>query len=716
MPHQENAMLFKLTATQSPGRIVVSNTCWEVVHEAGQGGCIGSIRFPHCLNRNILHAPICTLAQMHRFGCWTREDYRDCRDRDAALELAVSRPDYVEVRSRAEFKDRDGASTGMHVETVYRYHPGHCKVERHYRFDGDTPLINRFSVVQLEAIPEIDRWMARPSPITNIVQETAKNWFSMAHYPGPCQWGRFESYEAPFKDWHIPLQLSLYRRDGEAVEIMVDSDYDNWLHAFDPRPDCTHYSFVRRDYDPDCNVIGMEPFFGAEDGRRLHPAGDCHFGFYVNLPNNPANGPSRRWQRSWPVLRFRQGRHWATEDEVRRMAENGIQYVLHHHDSPNGRGAWPDGSFFWPDGVVDPYSAEEKANLLEVIGWVHKYGMKIIPYFNPFELHPRCRQFEAHRYEWGRYCRGQFRVNRTDGGIYGVSCCMRSGYGQFLKEYVAAVVKTYGFDGCYFDGLAGNYCEHPAHDHGRVHMSTDEMFDLVQFARGLAGPEGLVVLHNTGAASVGLENYCDCGIAAEDFSGCPNFNSTVPATGHWGEIFRYGNHIARTACVWSAIGAGHPDHARQLLRATTRAHLEGFTFYGTPYFQDQSVSQEPYFRLSRMMKGLDFSSLRFYSACVEKPAGASNPKIRTALYRTDTEAILVLGNADDVEPNETGFHLDLPFRIAEDEHGRPCRNGDRVVIPGCDFALIHYSMQDARAASSSIGGEKAPAVTLADTD
>ncbi len=686
-------MLFELNAAEQTGQIIVTNSCWEIIHDAAQGGCITSIRFIHGLNRNILAAPLCTMAQFNRYAVWTKEEYRDSRDPHAELKLVCSTPDYAEVKSVAEFKGRNGEATGMEVETSYRYFPGHCKVERRYRFAGETPEINRLSVVQVETVPELDRWMARPSPVTGIIQESANIFTTKMHYPGPCQWGVFDSYEVPFKDWHVPLQLALYRRDGEAVEIMVDSEYDNWLHAFGHAGDATHYSFVRCGYDPACHILGMEPFFGVESGVSIHPSGEYHFGFYLNLPNNTANGPSRRWQRSWPVLRFRKGRRWTTEEEVREMAENGIQFVLHHHDSPSGRGLWPDGSFFWPDGVADPYDDEERAHLVEVIGWVHRYGMKIIPYFNPFELHPLCREFAEHRYEWGRYCRGEFKENRTDGGLFGVSCCLRSGYGKFLKEYVSTVIERYGFDGCYFDGLAGNYCEHPAHDHGKIHMTTDEMFDLAFFARKLIGPDGILILHNTGAPCAGLENYCDSGIAGEDVCGFPNFECMIPATGHWGEIYRYGNHIARAACVWSALGSGRPDQQKQLLKATTRAHLEGITFYGTPFFQDPTVSQEAYFRLSRQLKTLDFNSLRFFSACVNKPVKVSNPQVHTALYLCNREALLVLGNADSDEEAVTEFILDIPHTSAVAENGEQLLNGDSVRIPGCDFALIRFRLK-----------------------
>ena len=686
-------MIFELNAIEQDGRIIVSNPCWEVIHDPARGGCIQSIRFFHGMNRNILTDPVSSIARHDQFGVWTKEEYRDSRDPAAELELISSDSEHVRIRTRAEMKGRSGEPSGITVESLYHYFPGHCKVERKYHFSGSLATLNRLSVVQVEAVPELDRWMARPSPVTNISNETAAAYSTSAGTPGPSQWGVFDSYEVPFKDWHIPLQLSLYRRDGEVVEIMTDSEYDNWLHAFSSAPDTVHYSFVRCGYDPLRHIMGMEPFFGVENGRSIPPSGDWHFNFYLNLPNNTENGPSRRWQRSWPVLRFRKGRRWATEDEVKEMADNGIQFIIHHHDSPSGRGLWPAGSFFWPDGVIDPYTEEERANMKEVIGWVHKYGMKIVPYFNPFELHPLCGEFSAHRYEWGRYCRGSFMENRTDGGLYGVACCMRSGYRDFLKRYVSEVIEKYGFDGCYFDGLAGNYCEHPGHDHGKVHMSTDEMFELTLFARKLVGPEGILVLHNTGAPCAGLENYCDSGIAAEDVCGFPNFDCTVPATGHWGEIYRYGNHISRGACVWSALGSGRPDQQKQLLKATTRAHLEGITFYGTPFFQDPSVSQEAYFRLSRQMKNLDFNHLQFFSACVDKPVRVSNPQVHTALYQTDREALLVLGNADSDGEAVTEFFLDLPHTVTVAENGEPLRDGNPIRIPGRDFALVRFTLK-----------------------
>ena len=40
-------MIFELNAIEQDGRIIVSNPCWEVIHDPARGGCIQSIRFFH---------------------------------------------------------------------------------------------------------------------------------------------------------------------------------------------------------------------------------------------------------------------------------------------------------------------------------------------------------------------------------------------------------------------------------------------------------------------------------------------------------------------------------------------------------------------------------------------------------------------------------------------------------------------------------------------
>ena len=676
-------MIFELKLRQEGTKYIISNSCWEVIHDSTAGGCITSIRFPHDLNRNILAAPISSIMQDFHCAQWTAQEYRECRDPQGKITVSADRTDHIQLDTESELKGRSGESTGIFVKCTYHYYPGHCRVEKRFHFSENTPAINRFSVVSVESIPELDRWMVRPSPITNVKQATANSWIKQQGYPGAVRFGTFDSYQVPFYDFNMPMQLSLYRRDGEAIEVMLDSDYANWLHAADPSPDAVRYSCVRSNYDPDTHQINIEPFCGAENGKYL-PKKDYQYNFYLNLPNNTASGPSRAMQCSWPILRFRKGRRWATEEEVRKMAEDGVQFVLHHHDSPSGHGLWEPGSFFWPTGVKNPYNEEETSHLRECIGWVHKYGMKIIPYFNPFELHPRCEPFMRNRYDWGRYFDGHYVENKTDGGLYGIACCMKSGYFDYLKEYIRYVVTEYGFDGCYFDGLNGNFCEHPSHFHGVEHITNDEMFELVRYARELAGPDGLVVLHNSTEPSLGLENYCDSGIGMEDVCGFPNFELSIPTNGHFGEHFRYGRHIARMICGWSALGSGRPDQQLQLQKLIVRALLEGVTFYGTPFFQQQGVDRESYFRFWREFKSMKKENLQFFTANMPKPLNVSNPRIRGALALNEEEALLLLGNADGEEAQKTSYVLTLPDGT---------QKSGETEIGGYDYQLFRFSLR-----------------------
>ena len=105
------------------------------------------------------------------------------------------------------------------------------------------------------------------------------------------------------------------------------------------------------------------------------------------------------------------------------------------------------------------------------------------------------------------------------------------------------------------------------------------------------------------------------------------------------------------------------------------------------------MSQEAYFRLSRQMKNLDFNHLQFFSACVDKPVRVSNPQVRTALYQTDREALLVLGNADSDGEAVTEFFLDLPHTVTVAENGEPLRDGNPIRIPGRDFALVRFTLK-----------------------
>ena len=686
-------MLFPLQVKEVGAEIIVSNSCWEVIHDSRQGGCIVSIRFFHDLNKNFLAAPIWCGCQNDQFAVWTKEMYRDDWDQEAQLFLEKAQSDEVRIRSVARMRDRDNNPVNSTVETTYSYFRGHNKVERRFICGDNTPSVNRFGAVYVETIPELDRWTAQKSPVTAFVNESAHTWLSDVFANGPATYGSFDSYESPFVDWNVAWQLGIFRRDAEVVELAIDSKFDNWLHAFNPAPDAARCSFLKKGFSPDRHIMGMEPFMGMWSGN-INPAGEYHFGFYLNFPNNTANGPDRRYLRTWPVLRYRQGRRWATEEEIKQMAENGTQVIIHHHDSPSGRGVWPDGSFFWPDGVVHPYPPEEETTFREVIDLVHKYGMKIIPYFNPFELHPLCEEFARNEALWARTSKGQKLVNHTAGGIFGIACCMCSPYQDFLKKYVREVIESYGFDGAYYDGLSPRYCDHPEHDGGKVHSSIDEMIDLVRYTRELVGDDGLVILHNTSNAYIGLENYCNSGLSMEDVCGYANFTKEVPSNGSFGEVFRYGNHIARIACYYTALCKGTPDYDMELQKFVTRAHLEGIHFYTVPYysaFKHQAVP-ESYLAVFKELDKLGYENLRFYSTLQPQPVTVSNGNVRSALYVTPEKALLLLGNADSGKTETTRFELQLPHLSVTAQDGTEW-NGGEISIPAWEYRLFMFELK-----------------------
>ena len=147
-------MLFSLQVEEKGSQIIVTNSCWEVIHDSKQGGCIVSVRFLHNLNKNILSSPIHCCCQNDQYGVWTKELYRDDWDSNAVLVLEKAQPDEVRLRTSAQLLDRDGNPVNITVETTYSYFKGHNKVERRFICGENTSSINRFGAVYVETIPE----------------------------------------------------------------------------------------------------------------------------------------------------------------------------------------------------------------------------------------------------------------------------------------------------------------------------------------------------------------------------------------------------------------------------------------------------------------------------------------------------------------------------------------------------------------------------------
>lgn len=621
-----------LSFDETPGGITVTNGFWRCTHFSGRGGAIGEIVFPYGRNRNILVAPLSATAREFIDDRPQHPCFRDSGDRNARIELLSVDPDRIILCTTAGLYDENGVYGGIDAITEYEYRSNRIGVRRLLRFTDRAVPVNRVTPICAELTDELDHWTVRRSPISELGEQTAHQFQTMVGSNGPNYWGNIESCNVAYREWHVSGQLALYRKKGEALEIVPGGELRQWNYQFENVPDACSYSYIKRFFAPRRHVMGIDAYFGMFRPAPVKFSGDYEFTFYLGLPNLRPEGPTRRAVFVDHPLRIREGFRWATEDEIRTLAEDGVQLLVHHHDGPGGYGLWPDGSFFWPDGVCPPYDRTERENLRRTIGLIHRYGMKVIPYFNVFEIHPSAPAFAGHEDEWARIFRGRKYLNHTVGGVFGLSVCLHSGFAGFLRGYIEQVLREFDFDGVYFDGVHPFYCEHG----GTAHYTVTEMLELMEWTRRLIGDEKYLVIHQTGAPWIAAENLSDLSVIMENVCGFPNFEACIPDLDSFDPAVEYSDHICHAVCPYAVLG-NHPDYETQSRLLIARCLLRGVTFYPTSRLKTaESPELSNIKRFSRQMKSFDPDRTQFR---ILDPAGIS-------AYRCGDEAVIVSATPD----------------------------------------------------------------------
>lgn len=670
--------------SQSSDCIRVSNGYWECEHKKKCGGTIDSIRIFNAWNTNILVAPIsCRVMVSASFlDLEGPVEYRDEFDRNAELEVCNSTDDVIIVKSKARLVTEKEKFSGITVVTEYFYRINRISVRRRFIFGNDSVELNRITAVTIPCIPQLERWTARKSPVTVGVNEPAIQYQTQCGTNFPNLWGKFDSFITDFYEWRTSSQLAIYAPDGPAIELMPDGNVTNWDKSFHGPDGYCGYSYIKRLPAPRRHVMGIDPYFGEAMGK-MRFTGEYEFHFELSLPNIPINGFKKRVLWTGSLLRLRNNSYWVSKEEMEEMAASGVQVLIHHHDCSKGFGAWPDGSFYWPTGVFPPYDEKKRHELKKLVTTAKQLGMKVIPYFNLFELHDTCLERMKHNSDWARVVNG-----KQNHSVYGYQSCLCSGFKQFLKEYIHEVLTYFDMDGAYFDGAAPGYCENPKHAGGLPHYTVEDTLEVIEYTRKLIGREGIIVIHNSGTPWLAAENLADMSVCMEYVTGFPNFEGGVPDLDSYDPMTWYGNVVPHSICGYTAIRFNDPDYECLCSKLVVSCILNGIYFKG---FSLNGVNEyERYKRLSRLMKGFAHQDFRFEKAGkFQLDAG----ECAAAAYISQNEAYVIIGNHAfntaknsclRFSPELFSWQGDIEIM---DEFGMKMKQEFQVEIPGYSYVL-----------------------------
>jgi len=598
------------------GKLIVKSGFWRVIHDPEKGGCITEIRFFNGSNTNILMNPISSYIG----------SFWDMLDDRAAIDLAEEGQNIV-VRITGELKHENGhLASGIRYAYTHEYREGHIKVTRKYTFEKGVEGISEVGIGCMDIVPELRDFAARSSHIN------ANDSFRTS----VAKWGEVNlDDEVAFEDENIPLYMAVFRKGVEGIEFLPGADLEEWSKQLIDEQDHGRFQ-IRGESKPRAIRILIEPLSSRISHSSGRFSGECTFSSYMGLPKIP-----EKMQRKYMHMAF-SNHPWPSDDEIRKWAFSGVTIVRLHNDyHPSGD--------FWHDGSWPPYDEKGMSELRRVIDTCHRYGIKVVPYFSLYEINPKSDAFASGYVTWRRTIDERATLIETypPTHYYGFGMCLKSGWKEFLKEYVKKVVKTLGFDGIYYDYSQYWFCNNKLHGKGD-HTSIDGLIDFLEYTRGLLGDDGVMLLHQSGWwPSVLVENYADGHIMFEDnveWREIPAIEEFPPNASH----LTFMNVAPKIPCPI----VGVPDRVEGAWDLSAKCSVLGAFPWGI------GPESRPFLELFEAFRAFDLSQFRFADYTVGY-VKADDAAIKGAVYYNDERVLVVLANVRGERVQGFKWALDL---------------------------------------------------------
>lgn len=611
-------------------KVVVSNRFYEVQHDVARGGAISSIRYTQASDTNLLREPMHSSVTL---GDGTRlSDVAEC-----SPEVVVSSDEKeVRVGFRGCLRDAEGKDVGIRYEFDYVYRWGYIKACKRFIFPESGASARGLCVLRYVLRKELSYWGYRPAPEA----EPGASPFGF----GVCQWGRTRPgshFDCDLQTRFIPRYLVNADHGREGIEWFVSSDLAQWSYQIAERAGCGQFA-ISPHAEAEGVVVEISPLSLPRGDVDLD--GTYQFDFYLGLPI--LSGRALQ-----PFVHTAFNRHdWPTNERVREWAESGIRTAHFHHDGDS----YSDG-LFWRDGTYPPFGPEDMAEYDRVIKACHDNGIRVATYFSNKELHPSTRAFQEHAEEWGRKAddRGELIHNYHKDDEFGAQMCLRSGWLDYLKQYIDTVLSHHELDGVYYDWNVGLYCHNPLHvgesddalpdEQGlgamalspAGHWDMDELMDLMEWTRERVGPDGLVIVHNTMVPCAAVENFADYVVAME--WGYGRLATSVPKPD---ELPLEWNFLGARSRGVIGYGTLLPTAPQSLQRQMTLlCAVTGVV----PWTANETTLE-----LFAPLKGLDLSGYHYFdwrSGAVQ----IDNPALYAATYVKHGQALALVANLSGAE-------------------------------------------------------------------
>jgi len=624
---------------RNDSEIIVRTSFWETVHDTKSGGSLKTIRLFNGSNKNLLLSPI---------HCYV-DDYDIINEDSPNITIKRKEKNKVALLIAGQLKNTEHKSLGLGYQQSWLYTKEYIKVEYVLTAEEMT-LAKKITVCHFKVMPDLDDFVAGPSPWTNLHPQYGE-------FFGPMEdqrWGKISFNNCPsFEEGYVPFDLAVFKKGVEGFQVRPSSDWTKWNEQVVKTKGKGKYAIVGQT-DPKLIHLVMSPY--ADNTEPVTLKGKYRFTFYIGIPNISKNVSPK-------YMEVAIGSNpWPSDEDVKEWAFLGVN-VLRIHDECDPVGETDN---WWHDWVYPPYDEKGMQELNRVINAAHKYGLKIIPYFSLYECYPTSLAFK-HVKEWRRTMKYGGHEQYTWAGrmsIFGVLLCPDSSWKKYLLKQLKMIFSKHKFDGVYFDWTTNVPCFNLSHAEG-YHSGIDGIYEIMENSRKIIGPNGILINHVQGQAmDIIAMNFADQIVTLEEKQSHDVYNvEDMPAS------IRFMN----SGSVGIVPNILYPketdrDPRFRLRQGISRLILLGVFPYSYVRWENKwgynslkEAREDPrgIYALFDAFKSVDLSEYSFKD-CFNSPVKTSVDSVRGAVFWNKKQAIIVLSNT---EPNNAifGWEIDLTF-------------------------------------------------------
>src|SRR5579862_437610 len=304
------------------------------------------------------------------------------------------------------------------------------------------------------------------------------------------------SAATPFLSRFTPLQMACFERGVEGLEIFPGSELAQWDCAFKPDIGLGLYRLA---HDASGAVVELAPYCMVARRMKIRLQGTITLRLGLVLSEPKARSvPKRAVQHAFI------SDPQTSDAQIEQHAAEGVSLIVFKDD-------YRDGGVFWRNGAVNPYAPDGMAALRRLIEACQRCQIKIVPYIAAHELHPETHAYELHARAWMHAAAPSLDVVHTHcgAGEVGGLMCLRSGWLDYRKKTIDAILRELPWDGVCLDWPALMPCCHSGHASGPFHSDVEELHDLVLYCRKRVGAEGTLAFIGASDSSILAANLAD---------------------------------------------------------------------------------------------------------------------------------------------------------------------------------------------------------------